>query len=202
MISHALKILTLLSSRRRVTRSELMKECELSKRSIYRYVTKLSEANIPIYFDRNYGGYRLAREMSIPTNYFSEFDIVLMRLGLEMLRPKLDGRYETSIEIIVSLLDRLSLGVMGSELGASVDMLANYLDSDNLAQLVSHNFVLRAGWLSRGVRVDVLDVDGVRSTKTIKKPGLLLKDEWYLQDLRDSKKEDIPLSLIIDMKLI
>ncbi len=62
-------IVNLFRVRKRVTLEELARECEVSKRTIYRDLLSLSSLNIPIYYDE---GYRLTREISLPALNFSE----------------------------------------------------------------------------------------------------------------------------------
>ncbi|MEW6015798.1 MAG: HTH domain-containing protein [Candidatus Zixiibacteriota bacterium] len=62
-------IVNLFRVRKRVTLEELARECEVSKRTIYRDLLSLSSLNIPIYYD---DGYRLTREISLPALNFSD----------------------------------------------------------------------------------------------------------------------------------
>jgi predicted DNA-binding transcriptional regulator YafY len=62
-------ICNLLRVRRRVTLEELARECEVSRRTIYRDLLSLSNLNIPVYYDN---GYKLARETSLPELNFTE----------------------------------------------------------------------------------------------------------------------------------
>ena len=72
-------IVNLFRVRKRVTLDELVRECEVSKRTVYRDLLSLSGLNIPIYFD---DGYRLAREISLPALNFTEDEQELIGFSL------------------------------------------------------------------------------------------------------------------------
>lgn len=75
-----LYILNLLRSRRTLNAKNLAEECQVTERSIYRDILSLSEANVPIYYDR---GYKLASESFLPTLNFTFEEYSVLRLALE-----------------------------------------------------------------------------------------------------------------------
>ena len=74
-----LLILNLLRSRRNLTASNLAKECEVSERTVYRDIRALSEARVPIYFDR---GYKLLTDAFLPPLNFTVDELLTLYLGL------------------------------------------------------------------------------------------------------------------------
>ena len=75
-----LYILNLLRSRKNLNARMLAKECGVTERSIYRDMLALSEANIPIYYDR---GYKLASDLFLPPLNFELDEYNCLRLALE-----------------------------------------------------------------------------------------------------------------------
>ena len=75
-----LYILNLLRSRRSLNAEALARECQVTERSIYRDIISLSEANVPIYYDR---GYKLASESFLPALNFNFEEYSTLRLALE-----------------------------------------------------------------------------------------------------------------------
>jgi predicted DNA-binding transcriptional regulator YafY len=63
-------ILNSLRSRKNLTAKDLAEQCSVTERSIYRDIIALSEANVPIYYDR---GYKLASDNFLPPLNF-DFD--------------------------------------------------------------------------------------------------------------------------------
>jgi predicted DNA-binding transcriptional regulator YafY len=75
-----LYILNLLRSRKTLNAARLARECEVTERSIYRDIISLSEANIPIYYDR---GYKLASDNFLPPMNFTFEEYRCLKLALE-----------------------------------------------------------------------------------------------------------------------
>ena len=72
-------IINLIQTSRNLTATALAKKCNVSKRTIYRDILTLSEANMPIYYD---GGYRLLRSRMIPPMYLNEREVALLNLAV------------------------------------------------------------------------------------------------------------------------
>jgi predicted DNA-binding transcriptional regulator YafY len=73
-------ILNLLRTHRNLNAAKLAVECGVTERSIYRDVLSLSEANIPIYYDR---GYKLASDSFLPPLNFDFEEYSSLKLALE-----------------------------------------------------------------------------------------------------------------------
>jgi predicted DNA-binding transcriptional regulator YafY len=74
-----LLILNLLRSRRNLKVSDLARECEVSERTIFRDIQALSEARVPIYFDR---GYKLLTDAFLPPLNFTVDELLTLYLGV------------------------------------------------------------------------------------------------------------------------
>jgi predicted DNA-binding transcriptional regulator YafY len=72
-------VLNLLRGRPGLSTQELARECEVSERTIYRYVTALSSANVPIYFDK---GYRLLSDAFLPPLNFTSEEYLIIKMAL------------------------------------------------------------------------------------------------------------------------
>lgn len=72
-------VLNLLKGRPGLSTQELARECEVSERTIYRYVDALSSANVPIYFDN---GYRLLSDAFLPPLNFNLDDYLILKMSL------------------------------------------------------------------------------------------------------------------------
>jgi len=53
-------LLRLLQENNVVSIRKIVKHCEISERTVYRYIKNLSEAGVPVFYDYHRGGYRLA----------------------------------------------------------------------------------------------------------------------------------------------
>lgn len=73
-------ILNLLRSRKNLTAARLAQECGVTERSIYRDLIALSQANVPIYFDR---GYKLASDNFLPPLNFDLQEFRCLKTALD-----------------------------------------------------------------------------------------------------------------------
>ena len=92
-------ILNLLRTRRNLNAAMIASECGVTERSIYRDVIALSEANIPIYYDR---GYKLASDNFLPPLNFDFDEYQYLRLALDsspLNKTKRYGRVSRQVEV-------------------------------------------------------------------------------------------------------
>ncbi len=97
-----LYILNLLRSRKSLNAARLAEECQVTERSIYRDLISLSEANIPIYYDK---GYKLASGNFLPPLNFTAEEYTCLRLALESSPLVAAGRKADTIRQIKAKID-------------------------------------------------------------------------------------------------
>ena len=100
-VDNIYKLKDLLSSRRQLSRQDLMNELEVSRATLTRYVAKLrNQLNVPVQFDRDLGRYVINREagkQELPGVWFSQEELhalltiqsMLTQLEPGLLGPKL-----------------------------------------------------------------------------------------------------------------
>jgi len=97
-----LYILNLLRSRRTLNARRLAEECQVTERSIYRDLISLSEANVPIYYDR---GYKLASSNFLPPLNFTFDEYTCLKLALDSSPLAKAGRKAETIRHIKAKID-------------------------------------------------------------------------------------------------
>ncbi|MDF1545465.1 MAG: YafY family protein [bacterium] len=85
-----LYILNLLRSRRNLNAARIAEECGVTERSIYRDILALSEANIPIYYDR---GYKLASQNFLPPLNFDLEEYQYFKMTIDSSPLKVTDKY-------------------------------------------------------------------------------------------------------------
>jgi len=73
-------ILNLLRTRKNFNAAKLAEECGVTERTIYRDIISLSEANIPIYYDK---GYKYASDNFLPPLNFNIDEYLALKVALE-----------------------------------------------------------------------------------------------------------------------
>ncbi|MBI5267946.1 MAG: YafY family transcriptional regulator [candidate division Zixibacteria bacterium] len=85
-----LYILNLLRSRRTLNATALAGECSVTERTIYRDIISLSEAQVPVYYDR---GYKLASDSFLPPLNFNFEEYAALKLALESSPLRRTAKY-------------------------------------------------------------------------------------------------------------
>jgi len=97
-----LYILNLLRTRRSLNAGMLAKECGVTERTVYRDIVALSEANIPIYYDK---GYKYASDNFLPPLNFSIDEYLILKTALDSSPLNTDSRHRDLIKSIKSKID-------------------------------------------------------------------------------------------------
>jgi predicted DNA-binding transcriptional regulator YafY len=97
-----LHILNLLRSRRNLNAARLARECGVTERSIYRDIIALSEANIPVYYDK---GYKLASDNFLPPLNFTLDEYTALKLALDSSPLKRSARYRNLLRRVKSKVE-------------------------------------------------------------------------------------------------
>ncbi len=97
-----LYILNLLRSRKNLNAIMIARECEVTERTIYRDILSLSEANIPIFYDR---GYKFATDNFLPPLNFNLDEYLTLKTVLESSPLYRGGLRRNTIKSIKSKIE-------------------------------------------------------------------------------------------------
>lgn len=97
-----LYILNLLRARKNLNAALIAVECGVTERSIYRDILTLSEANIPIYYDR---GYKLASSNFLPPLNFNFEEYRCLKLALESSPLIQTGNHQNTLKQILAKVE-------------------------------------------------------------------------------------------------
>jgi predicted DNA-binding transcriptional regulator YafY len=95
-------ILNLLRSRRNLNAAQIARECEVAERTVYRDIVSLSQAHIPIYYDR---GYKFASDNFLPTLNFNLDEYLTLKAVLESSPLYRSGAGRSRIKTIKSKIE-------------------------------------------------------------------------------------------------
>lgn len=94
-LERLLNLVNLFKVRDKITLNELIDECGVSKRTIYRDLETLSKMNVPIKYDN---GYHLAGQVSLPTFNFTDEEKELIGCSLKCSPLRRFPRFRDSIK--------------------------------------------------------------------------------------------------------
>ncbi len=174
-----IKMLMLLTSRRKVTAAEIADRFEISVRSVYRYVEELNVAGVPIDVVRGRsGGIYIADTFKLPSGYFTRGEYAATVNALTAMSSTMND------EDIISALEKLQrqqkadkreLSVCGNIIvdgGAWADLGKFPQKMKVCEQAVRDSMCLEIDYISR---------DGEHSRRVIDPHVLILKQNvWYI----------------------
>ena len=191
-----IQLINLLNTRRSVTVKTIKEACHIPERTAYRYLNTISEANIPIYFDKNAQAYRLNTDTNLAIDDISFGESVLVLIALKVLTSLVSEHYQRDIDsLIIKLIVRQDSEVEAI-LGPATDRLTSHLNRIDLSEHVSSTLIHAAVCCGRKVRLTRSDDPEAVQKVGISTPSLRFRDAWRLTeknlvDLSESTIDDI-----------
>jgi len=195
-------LLTLLHNRNYVTKEQICQACKVSERTAYRYINKLSMSNIPIFFDRSVGGYRLNSPSNIVANYLGVSDTIILKCALKYLEQRLDGNYSDAIDSINKILNRINFSADLGSCGFTGNTFDNNLPADKLSSSIHLAILVTAIRNNQKVIIEFSNGSSELHKNIVEKPILKFSREWRVFDSRATARSSIPLSKIREVKII
>lgn len=178
-----LMLLNLFYTRKRVSMESIRRVCEIPERTAYRYLNTLSEANIPIYYDRESRAYQLNRQDDVELGNLDINEQVLMVLALRVLGSTLPDAYQEALtQLSRKVFSRLSLPM--EEVWHAMDktVRADELDREQVHRLATTALILAAIQANRPIRLLRSEDDDGDKWHTVEKPSIQFGDGWCLID--------------------
>lgn len=200
-----LKLLHLFSHRKVVSLKSIMTECEMPRRTAFRYLRELSEANIPIYFDKEHRGYRLSNPITIRLDDLPLQEIVILASCLDIVRQSVNKGYQEEINLLVCKLvarQPFSKEVFSSSLAMQGREGAGLSTNHDYSQELSFALAHAAIAVGSQVSVSVSRATGPEDELHISQPSLAFLRTWELVDRADSSgKTAIELDNIVHVRI-
>ncbi len=132
-LERLLHLVNLFKAREKVTLNELIRECGVSKRTIYRDLETLSKMNVPIQYDN---GYHLTGDISLPTFNFSEEEKELIGCSLKCSPLVKLSRFRDIIKDIerkiLATSDNNKTGSLNNYFFGSIDETKVFVGDENI----------------------------------------------------------------------
>lgn len=177
-----LMLLNLLGSRQHVSGAEIRKVCGISRRSLFRYITAISEAGTPVFYDRTLRGYRLNNRNHMKLGAIRPHETILVLVALRNLSARVNREYQTDVyQLCQNLMSHqaLFLGDLDAFLESRLSLSGEVGDLSELITVLN----IQVGIQNRRPIVVSKDNSTVPSLIDIAKPALLFAGNWQLKDL-------------------
>lgn len=188
-------IVNLLYNRSSVSVKSIREVCGISERTVYRYIDKISQAGIPLYYDRNQRGYILSRYAKLPLNQLDINEIVIIILALLHLLKKVDGYYQKAIEKLLKKIESSGEVVLEEIIGLLETNSDKNCEGKQLHQLITSSLLQTAIRLKTKTHI-FLNKDGQFREIVLENPKLKFKKNWKVVSIEDDSRETVPLSKI------
>jgi predicted DNA-binding transcriptional regulator YafY len=183
-LADLIKIVNLLSHRRHVTLSSITKTCNIAERTAYRYLNSISEANIPVYYDKERRCYSLTNYDGSALSDISTNDIVLCLVALVNLRREVGDTYGEAIDEMATKLVIRSDG----RLEKAWDFIREAVTTNKdvtVQEILSLAFAATA--IALECPVDIRTGGDVRCR--LNQPGLEFAGEWWVSDVASDQPQ-------------
>ena len=176
----------LLATKRPLSLRRIMQECDISRRTTFRYFAILKDLGVEVEFDARTQMYRQASVKQFNASLLSEKEMIIVSLALSILAASVDEAYSSQIHSLQDSMlkvitdDPQSLRLQMSDYAAQA-MQGHMTESDVLNRILI-NYALGLG---RGLEIESAK-DGGHSTENqrvrIESPSLEFNKEWHVVD--------------------
>lgn len=189
-----LRLVALLSNRRSVSFKTMQQVAEVPERTLYRYLTHLSEANVPVFYDRQTRGYRLAGAVGHASEALNFNDLILTTVALSVFRKQVNQPYgELVDDLIRKITANSSLPL--EEVLQTIDSSAVQNTSDiDFSEILSRVIVSAAISCNRSLVATRYSKASMPDKVVIPKATISYDTEWLLNDLEKPHEEALHLS--------
>ncbi|HWR83156.1 MAG TPA: helix-turn-helix domain-containing protein [Candidatus Deferrimicrobium sp.] len=194
-IQKVLQLISLLSTRRSVSLQTIQDVLGFPRRTVFRYLTTLSEANIPVYYDKTVRAYRLAAPVHFPLDSLSLNETILVLCALKLLCRHVNPGYRSELDgLIKTIVTRHPLpmedAVRSVEVPASPVSSLDY--SDFITSLRIQAAILFDRKLTVSKSADVADSDRIE----VRRPSVLFRQDWCLSGDANNGNRPTPVEQI------
>jgi predicted DNA-binding transcriptional regulator YafY len=175
-----LQMVNLLCHRNAVSLETIKSVCELPTRTAYRYLNSLSEANVPVYFDKRAGGYRLMRQKYASFDDLSLNDAIILVTCLRVVVGHVNEEYARDIaEVMKKIVIRKQFPV--EDLGGPTELMATAGSREpDYSPTITSALVEAAVLLGKRLEVSQNATADTRSTTGMEQPSLVFRNGWHV----------------------
>ncbi|RKX22732.1 MAG: hypothetical protein DRP51_01900 [Candidatus Zixiibacteriota bacterium] len=199
-LNQLIVIVNLLYNRNSVSIKSIREVCGISERTAYRYIDKISRAGIPLYFDRDQGGYTLCRYAKLPLNHLDINEIIIIIVALIQLSNRIDGYYHKAVENLLKKIESSGEIALEEIIGLLESNRKENCEGERLNQLITSSLIQAAVRLKTKTNI-FLNRDGQLRDIILEHPKLEFKKRWKVVSIKENSRETVPLSQIVGIHI-
>lgn len=186
-VEKILIVVSLLNHRPYVTIDKIKSECRISERTAYRYINVISEANIPVFYDKDVRGYRLNLGGTFTINDFRLSEGILLIFALKLLQGKVNTQYAEEITNLARKIATKQAIPIEDIIRSHEDGINGLPEMSDYSELISSILITTAIACNRRIQLTKKQ-NGKKPAESIDMENPLLKFEktWQLVGDKDS----------------
>lgn len=196
-----INLMMLLHTRNSVSTAEIAKRFDISQRTAFRHIRRLSQAGLPVYYDRRLKGYRLMRSMLIKLADLNLNEAILLMTALKLLSENTNDNYRIAVNSLITKIIS-SQNIDFEEIWDSVT--AQNIGSNNdhdLSACLTNVILQMAIRFNKPAHLIVKDADGCTPLR-VRDISMCFDDEMLVRARRGSDGEEIEVSSIVFAQLL
>lgn len=193
-----IQLINMLYSRRYVSLKAIKETCGIPDRTAYRYLNTISEANIPVYYEKSMNAYTLTTQNGHFLHDISFGDSVMLILALKVLGATVNKSYQQTINDLLIKLHVRQKWDMNCVLGPAADRLTTPIRNIDLSERLSSVLIHAAVCSQRSIKLlgnNELDIDEVTN------PTLRFNGVWQVAGGGETDADPPPLEAIVEVKV-
>ncbi len=190
-LAKVIRLVNLLGHRRYVSLETIMNTCDVPKRTAYRYLNTISEAGIPVFYDRRAQGYCLTQPGYLRVDDFALSDTLILVVALKVLGRLVNGGYSDDVRrVLAKVIERQPFSIE-DVLSAFEQRISEEPLEAPMDDLLSAALIQAAVLQNRRVRLVMEEHPNDRVGSDMDSPSLTFDGEWQVvenKDLRDRRE--------------
>lgn len=195
-LTKVLLLINLLNHRHHVTLETITKTLKIPDRTAYRYLNEISEANIPVYFDKELRAYRLTQRGGKGVDGLLVEEALLLVVALKALAGQLNSEYRNEIGKLVEKLMGHQVFPVEEILHTFEHQIESMSDVEDCSDLMSRILINAAIVCKRKVRLVTEDSDANLTHVDVENPSLWFNKNWQLVGSANSNSTRATISEI------
>jgi predicted DNA-binding transcriptional regulator YafY len=196
-VEKILILVSLLNHRPYVTIDKIRSECRISERTAYRYINTISEANIPVFYDKDVRGYRLNLTGGMSINDLRLSESILVVFALKLLARRVNDEYKEDIENIARKITTKQSVPIEDILRSHENQTNGLPEMSDYSELISSLMITTAITCNRRIQLTTDKGDNVPGESIdIEQPLLRFQKSWKLVGKPDDGNNATALSQI------
>ncbi len=200
-IKELINLMMLLHTRISLSIADIAGKFDISERTAFRHIERLSQAGLPVYYDRQLKGYRLLRSMLVRLSDLTLNEAVLLLSGLKLLSESTNDNYRAAVNSLISKIIS-SQNIDFEEIWASVAAQSIENGGRNDLSATLTNVILQmAIRFGKPAQLKVRNADNYETIR-VQDISLCFDDELLVRARRGNIGEEIEMSSIIFAQLL